>query len=172
MSQQAKLLATRLFSRTPSPKPLFCVPIERKKLFGFQRVTLAAGASTTVSFELAPAHLAMVDEDGHTGLHRAEFEIVFSRGHGEELLAQAAVELRRTRTARPRASRPSASGGRHCLAVSTWLHIGSFATAAQYTRTDLGYGGLIYSLLLHHCLTPKKAQNSSKSIDADWSSSI
>jgi hypothetical protein len=35
----------------------------------------------------------MVDEDGHTGLHRGEFEIVFSRGHGEELVAKAAVEL-------------------------------------------------------------------------------
>ena len=56
-------------------------------------MSLAAGASTTVSFELAPAHLTMVDEDGHTGLHRGEFEIVFSRGHGEELVAQAAVEL-------------------------------------------------------------------------------
>ena len=69
------------------------VPIEQKKLFGFQRVSLAAGASTTVSFDLTPAHLAMVDEDGHTGLHRGEFEIVFSRGHGEELVAQAKVEL-------------------------------------------------------------------------------
>ena len=35
----------------------------------------------------------MVDEDGHTGLHSGEFEIVFSRGHGEELVAQAAVQL-------------------------------------------------------------------------------
>ena len=64
-----------------------------KKLFGFQRVSLAAGASTTISFELTPAHLAMVDEDGHTGLHNGEFGIVFSRGHGLELGAAAAVEL-------------------------------------------------------------------------------
>ena len=76
------------------------VPIEQKKLFGFQRVSLAAGASATVSFELAPAHLAMVDEDGHTGLHRGEFEIVFSRGHGEELVAQAAVQVETGATAR------------------------------------------------------------------------
>merc|ERR1711865_80466 len=45
------------------------VPIEQKKLFGFQRVSLAVGDSTTVSFELTPTHLAMVDEDGHTSLH-------------------------------------------------------------------------------------------------------
>ena len=35
----------------------------------------------------------MVDEDGHTSLHNGQFEIVFSRGHGEELVAQAQVEL-------------------------------------------------------------------------------
>ena len=69
------------------------VPIELKKLFGFQRVSLAAGASATLSFELTPAHLAMVDEEGHTGLHQGEFEVVFSRGHGEELAAAAAVQL-------------------------------------------------------------------------------
>ena len=51
------------------------------------------GGSAELSFDLTPAHLAMVDEDGHTGLHSGEFEIVFSRGHGEELVAQAAVQL-------------------------------------------------------------------------------
>jgi hypothetical protein len=69
------------------------VPIEQKKLFGFQRVTVPAGGSADLSFELTPAHLAMVDEDGHTGLHNGEFEVVFSRGHGKELVAQTAVQL-------------------------------------------------------------------------------
>ena len=69
------------------------VPIEKKRLFGFQRVSLDAGASATLRFELAPAHLAMVDEDGHTGLHSGEFEVVFTRGHGHELAARAAVRL-------------------------------------------------------------------------------
>ena len=69
------------------------MPIEAKKLFGFQRVSVKAGGSAELSFDLTPAHLAMVDEDGHTGLHSGEFEIVFSRGHGEELVAQAAVQL-------------------------------------------------------------------------------
>lgn len=68
------------------------VPIEIKKLFGFQRVSVPAGGSVELSFELTPAHLAMVDEEGHTGLHNGEFEVVFSRGHGEELVAPAAVE--------------------------------------------------------------------------------
>ena len=69
------------------------VPIEKKKLFGFQRVTLEAGASATLSFELAPAHLSMVGEDGHTSLHSGEFEVAFTRGHGAGLVAQAAVKL-------------------------------------------------------------------------------
>lgn len=46
------------------------VPIEQKKLFGFQRVTLPVGGSAEVSFELTPGHLAMVDADGHTSLHQ------------------------------------------------------------------------------------------------------
>ena len=80
-------------ARTLRPSLGASVPIEKKKLFGFQRVSLDAGASAMISFELAPAHLAMVDEDGHTGLHDGEFAVVFSRGHGGELAAQAAVRL-------------------------------------------------------------------------------
>jgi hypothetical protein len=90
-------------------------PIEKKKVIGFERVKLAAGASTTVSFALAPSHLAMVDADGNRALHRGkcthaicwllvmyepsdrllvvagEFELVLSRGHEEELTAPAEV---------------------------------------------------------------------------------
>lgn len=69
------------------------VPIEQKKLFGFQRVTVPAGGSADLSFELTPSHLAMVDENGHTGLHNGEFDVVFSRGHGKELVAHTAVQL-------------------------------------------------------------------------------
>lgn len=68
------------------------VPIEKKKLFAFQRVSLDAGASTTITFNLNTAHLAMVDMEGHTSLHHGEFDIVFSRGHGDELSATASVE--------------------------------------------------------------------------------
>ena len=44
-----------------------------------------------MSFDLTPEHLALVDAEGHTGLHPADFEVVFSRGHGDELAAQAKV---------------------------------------------------------------------------------
>lgn len=66
-------------------------PVELKKLFGFQRVTLSAGASKTLSFDLDAEHLAMVDSTGRTMLLNADFEVVFSRGHGEELVAEASV---------------------------------------------------------------------------------
>ena len=54
----------------------YTVPVEKKKLFGFKRVTLAPGASTTVTFDLGPSQLAMVDAEGATGLHAGEFDIV------------------------------------------------------------------------------------------------
>lgn len=55
-------------------------PIEKKKVIDFARVSLAAGATTTVSFAIAPAHLAMVDSDGHRSLHHGDFELLLSRG--------------------------------------------------------------------------------------------
>lgn len=70
---------------------LLGAPIEIKKLFGFQRVTLAAGASTTLSFDLDPTHFALVDAEGHTSLHAVDMDVVFSRGHGLELAAPTTV---------------------------------------------------------------------------------
>ena len=52
-----------------------------------------AGASETSSFQLQPTHLAMVDADGHTSMHNGDFDVVFSRGHGEELAAPVSVVL-------------------------------------------------------------------------------
>jgi hypothetical protein len=87
------LAYTKPKAHTLRPSLGLNVPIETKKLFGFQRVTIPAGGSAELSFDLTPTHLAMVDEDGHTGLHTGEFEVVFSRGHGEELVAQAAIRM-------------------------------------------------------------------------------
>ena len=67
------------------------VPIERQKLFAFERVALAAGQSAVLAFRVGPQQLAMVDADGHTALHKGEFDVVFSRGHGAPLMAKAAV---------------------------------------------------------------------------------
>jgi hypothetical protein len=80
--------------------------LEKKRLFDFQRVRLAPGASATLQFTLGAADLALVDpETGHTELRgrgggggeeqagQGDFEVVFSRGHGEELAAAVSVRL-------------------------------------------------------------------------------
>jgi len=68
-------------------------PIEKKKLFGFKRISLQPGGSETVSFDMDSSQMMMVDEDGNTGLHSGSFDIVFSRGHGDVLSAQAVVDV-------------------------------------------------------------------------------
>ena len=70
---------------------LGAAPVEFKRLFGFQKVNLAPGESTTLSFDVPAETMHMVDADGHTSLHNGEYEIVFSRGHGEELAAPVSV---------------------------------------------------------------------------------
>ena len=69
-------------------------PIEKKRLVGFKRVNLHVGESQTIAFEIKATDLAMVDEDGHTSLHNGNFDIVLSRGHGDELEAPASVAVR------------------------------------------------------------------------------
>ena len=68
-------------------------PIEKRRVFAFRRVHLAAGAAATLTFTLGAEHLAMVDVDGHTSLHAGRFGVVFSRGHGAELRARARVRV-------------------------------------------------------------------------------
>lgn len=77
----------RSLRRTLGPE----TPVEIKKLFGFERVTLAPGSSTTVSFTLNPSHLAMADAEGNMGLHSGRFELEFTRGYGDVLTADAMV---------------------------------------------------------------------------------
>lgn len=66
-------------------------PVVLKELFGFQRVHLAPGKSTQVSFTLNATDVALVDVDGHRSLHDGEFEVELTRGHGKTLTTQVAV---------------------------------------------------------------------------------
>eukprot|EP01062_Namystynia_karyoxenos_P033258 TRINITY_DN2446_c0_g1_i1.p1 TRINITY_DN2446_c0_g1~~TRINITY_DN2446_c0_g1_i1.p1 ORF type:complete len:823 (+),score=272.37 TRINITY_DN2446_c0_g1_i1:81-2549(+) len=70
-------------------------PVAQKQLFAFQRVELAPGESRELHFTASGRDFRMVDADGHVGLHRGDFEVVFSRGHGAELSAPAAVTVQR-----------------------------------------------------------------------------
>jgi hypothetical protein len=68
-------------------------PVVIKQLFAFERVHLAVGESTSLSFTVNATMLALVDGDGHTSLHPdTSFDIVFSRGHGKDL--EAVVDVR------------------------------------------------------------------------------
>ena len=69
-------------------------PVVVKQLFGFERVRLAPGATTTLSFAVNATTLSLVDSDGHTSLHAGQYDVVFSRGcvGCDELVAGIAVE--------------------------------------------------------------------------------
>ena len=64
-----------------------------RELIGFERVTLAAGASATVKFNATAAKLSSVDEFGTRHVLPGEHELVFSRGHGEEIRTSLEVKL-------------------------------------------------------------------------------
>lgn len=56
------------------------VPVVRKQLFGFERLTLAPGASRELRFRVNASALALADGDGHMSLHPGAYELLFSRG--------------------------------------------------------------------------------------------
>jgi hypothetical protein len=60
-------------------------PTAIKQLIGYQRVSLAAGASTVVSFKVSATMLSTVDRFGTRHVLGGEHKLIFSRGHGEEL---------------------------------------------------------------------------------------
>jgi hypothetical protein len=79
-------------------------PIEKKRLFAFERITLEPGASQTLKFSVNATEMALVDLDGHTDVHPGRYEVVFSRGHGHELVSTISIEAEaplRLKTFRP-----------------------------------------------------------------------
>eukprot|EP00463_Aulacantha_scolymantha_P006379 TRINITY_DN800_c0_g1_i1.p1 TRINITY_DN800_c0_g1~~TRINITY_DN800_c0_g1_i1.p1 ORF type:complete len:418 (+),score=88.41 TRINITY_DN800_c0_g1_i1:936-2189(+) len=68
-------------------------PVIIKQLFDFKRIHLLPGQMETLKFTVKSSQLALVDDDGHTSLHPGSFDIIFTRGHGEELQALAHVAV-------------------------------------------------------------------------------
>ena len=66
---------------------------ELKRLFGYERVTLAPGAQTVVHFNTTAEKLSVVDEFGTRHVLPGAHELIFSRGHGEELSQTLRVEM-------------------------------------------------------------------------------
>lgn len=67
-------------------------PARQKQLIGFERVRLAAGASTTVHFKVSARSLSTVAADGARQLLMGEHGLILSRGHREVL--RRTVEVR------------------------------------------------------------------------------
>eukprot|EP01062_Namystynia_karyoxenos_P064169 TRINITY_DN5706_c0_g1_i1.p1 TRINITY_DN5706_c0_g1~~TRINITY_DN5706_c0_g1_i1.p1 ORF type:complete len:758 (+),score=216.76 TRINITY_DN5706_c0_g1_i1:105-2378(+) len=60
-------------------------PVPLKALVDFGRISLAAGASGTLSFALDEKALRLVNENGDRVLYKGQHELIFSRGHGDEV---------------------------------------------------------------------------------------
>eukprot|EP00940_MAST-03C_sp_MAST-3C-sp2_P001367 g1367.t1 len=70
------------------------VPVEKRRLIGFKRVTLEPNTSTIVRFPIRPEDVAMADINGDISLHSGDFDIVLSRGHGVDVVFPLKVRTR------------------------------------------------------------------------------
>ena len=68
-------------------------PLAIKELIGFERVSLAAGASATVQFNVTARTLSTVLADGRRQLVAGAHELVFDRGHSKVFAQPFEVEL-------------------------------------------------------------------------------
>lgn len=66
-------------------------PVPRKALVDFERVHVAAGASATVGFELGRRALELVNATGGRQLYAGSHNLIFSRGHGADVLIEVQV---------------------------------------------------------------------------------
>ena len=66
-------------------------PVPRKALVAFERVHVAAGASSTVSFELGRRALELVNAAGERQLYRGTHLLIFSRGVGADVQIEVQV---------------------------------------------------------------------------------
>lgn len=78
--------ASSITTRGSAPTPI-------KQLFAFERVTLEPGQTVELAFTVPASKLALVDAEGHRSLHAGQYDVTFSRGHGEELATRVVVDV-------------------------------------------------------------------------------
>ena len=61
------------------------VPIPQRKLVGYARIGLLAGADAQVVFTVTAESLALVDNDGNTQLYAGMHQLRVSQGSGNDL---------------------------------------------------------------------------------------
>ena len=98
-------------------------PVPQKRLLDFERVTLAAGAQTTVKFKLSAEQLQLVTADGSAKSYPGTHEIVFSRGSGNDQTV--AVTVPEQPLASAASPSPSPTGSRKFAAISIVGQMGS-----------------------------------------------
>ena len=59
-------------------------PVPLKALRAFERVSVAAGATATVKFDLSDSDLMLVNESGEKTLYKGHHSFIFSNGNGQE----------------------------------------------------------------------------------------
>ena len=68
-------------------------PLAKKQLVAYERVSLAAGASTVVNFQIDASMLSVVDKTGTRHALKGTHELVFSRGHGNVIRHPVELQL-------------------------------------------------------------------------------
>ena len=68
-------------------------PLAIKQLAGFERLHLEPGESKTVTFNVDVRMLSTVDKHGARHTLAGAHELIFSRGHGEEIRQQLVLQL-------------------------------------------------------------------------------
>ena len=60
-------------------------PVPLRSLVEFDRVSLPAGASTTIDFTLPESAFSLVMADGNSTVYPGQRDIIFSRGNGQDV---------------------------------------------------------------------------------------
>ena len=66
-------------------------PLPIKRLVDFERVSLVAGASTSVKFALTTPMLSLTTADGSRKSYAGVHNLIFSRGNGNDQIVPVAV---------------------------------------------------------------------------------
>ena len=92
---EAAVVRGRAARRTGAPR---ADPLASRLLVAFARVSVRAGGDAVVHFNISLPALAGVGEDGTHELYAGDYDVVFSRGHGDDVRVPVAVDLQGART--------------------------------------------------------------------------
>ena len=66
-------------------------PVPAKALVAFERVRVSAGGTTRLNFALSAESLQLVNATGGRELYKGGHELIFSRGHGADVIINVTV---------------------------------------------------------------------------------